>query len=79
MSLNTVFRTFVAKPQDVVLTCLSLPRSLRATGNRCFVTTPQDVTPLSLQRFGPLYGIKILDLSRVLAAPFASMLLGDLG
>ncbi len=28
---------------------------------------------------GPLQGIKVLDLSRILAGPFCSMLLGDMG
>ncbi len=38
----------------------------------------QEAKPLSALR-GPLHGLTVLDLSRVLAGPWASQILGDLG
>lgn len=38
-----------------------------------------DATKPDATHHGPLHGVRIIDLSRVLAGPFATMLLGDLG
>ena len=46
---------------------------------RSWGSWPVDSTRTPGERSLPLAGVRVLDCSRVLAGPFATMLLGDLG